>query len=217
KVAHRAAVGFPGCVRIDRLGTLDGGAGAGQNRPGHELETFQVAGISQLEERQPALARLERGSRPSMAADSGRSPVHLSARTRRDIIARRSYSRNMCGIAAIFGYGTGAPPVDPEELTRIRDAMSARGPDGEGLWISDDRRVGLGNRRLAIIDLSAAAAQPMATEDGKCLIVFNGEIYNYRELRSELAKEGFRFRSTSDTEVLLCLYRKHGPGMVDRL
>ena len=69
----------------------------------------------------------------------------------------------MCGIAGIFAYGASAPPVDREELLRIRDAMIARGPDGAGLWISPDQRVGLAHRRLAIIDLSEAGAQPMAT------------------------------------------------------
>src|SRR6266481_2438475 len=108
----------------------------------------------------------------------------------------------MCGIVAIFAYGNGAPSVDPEELLKIRDAMLARGPDGEGLWLSSNRRVGLAHRRLAIIDLSDAASQPMASLDRTCLITFNGEIYNYKELRDELEKEGCRFSSTSDKEVL---------------
>ena len=123
----------------------------------------------------------------------------------------------MCGIVAIFAYGDGAPTVDSEELLKIRDAMLARGPDGEGLWLSSDRRIGLAHRRLAIIDLSNAASQPMLSLDGSCVITFNGEIYNYKELRSELEKEGYRFRSTSDTEVLLCLYQRHGQDMVHRL
>ena len=123
----------------------------------------------------------------------------------------------MCGIAAIFSYGDSAPPVDSHEILRIRDAMATRGPDGEGVWYSADARVGLAHRRLAIIDLSEAAAQPMATEDGSCVITYNGEIYNYKELRSELEKGGSRFRSASDTEVLLCLYQKFGRNMVHRL
>ena len=92
----------------------------------------------------------------------------------------------MCGIVAIHSYGDSAPPVERDELLRIREAMIKRGPDGAGLWISDDRRVGLAHRRLAIIDLSDAGAQPMATADGMVQIVFNGEIYNYRELRERL-------------------------------
>ena len=89
----------------------------------------------------------------------------------------------MCGIAGIFAYRDHAPPVDREELLRIREAMIRRGPDGAGLWIADDQRIGLAHRRLAIIDLSAAGAQPMATAEGSLRITFNGEIYNYRELR----------------------------------
>jgi len=75
----------------------------------------------------------------------------------------------MCGIAGIFAYGAGAPPVDEEELLHVRDAMVRRGPDGEGLWIAQDGRIGLAHRRLAIIDLSADGAQPMARRPlGRC-------------------------------------------------
>jgi asparagine synthase (glutamine-hydrolysing) len=123
----------------------------------------------------------------------------------------------MCGIAAIFAYGAGAPPVDRAALLRMRDYMAARGPDGEGAWISDDGRVGLAHRRLTIIDLTDAGAQPMATPDGRISITFNGEIYNYRELRRELADHGVAFQSESDTEVLLHLYVREGPAMVHRL
>ncbi len=100
---------------------------------------------------------------------------------------------------------------------RTRDAMTHRGPDGSGLWTSKDQRVGLGHRRLAIIDLSAAGEQPMATEDGAFVVVFNGEIYNYRELRRELETAGYRFRSQTDTEVLLHLYARMGSEMVGPL
>ncbi len=123
----------------------------------------------------------------------------------------------MCGIAGIYGYRESAPAVDEGSLLRVRDAMLARGPDGAGLWLSQDRRVGLAHRRLAIIDLSDAGLQPMATEDGTLRITFNGEIYNYRELRSELERNGARFRSSSDTEVLLHLYRQRGADMVHAL
>lgn len=123
----------------------------------------------------------------------------------------------MCGIAGIFGYADSAPPVDREELLRIREAMIKRGPDGAGLWIAPDRRVGLAHRRLAIIDLSEAGAQPMATADGRLQITFNGEIYNYRELRRELEAKGFVFRTNSDTEVLLHLYADRGEDMVHAL
>ena len=123
----------------------------------------------------------------------------------------------VCGIAGSFAYGDAAPEVSVGELLRVRDAMAHRGPDGEGLWVSDDRRVGLAHRRLSIIDLSAGGAQPMASADRKLRITFNGEIYNHGELRSGLAAKGCQFRSTSDTEVLLHLYRERGPDMVHAL
>src|SRR5919109_3056624 len=123
----------------------------------------------------------------------------------------------MCGIAGIFAYRNSAPPVDEAELLRIREAMVARGPDGAGLWLSPDKSIGLAHRRLAVIDLSNTGAQPMTTDDGQLRITFNGEIYNYRELRRQLEGKGFRFRSTSDTEVLLHLYADRGEEMVHAL
>jgi asparagine synthase (glutamine-hydrolysing) len=95
--------------------------------------------------------------------------------------------------------------------------MRARGPDGSGAWWSADRRCGLGHRRLSIIDLSERASQPMTSEDGRFVVVFNGEIYNYPQLRVELEAGGARFRTTSDTEALLHLYTRHGAEMVHRL
>src|SRR5260370_27798795 len=116
----------------------------------------------------------------------------------------------MCGINAIFAYAVDAPVVDREELIATREAMRLRGPDGADAWISDDRRVGLGHRRLAIIDLSSGGAQPMRR--GELVIVFNGEIYNYRELRAALEERGRTFTSHSATRVLLALYgEKQGP------
>lgn len=123
----------------------------------------------------------------------------------------------MCGIVSIFAYNNSAPPIDRDELLRIRDHMITRGPDGCGTWFSVDNRVGLGHRRLAIIDLSETGAQPMALADGSLIITFNGEIYNYQELRDGLEKKGYRFRSTSDTEVLLNLYADKGQEMVHAL
>jgi asparagine synthase (glutamine-hydrolysing) len=125
----------------------------------------------------------------------------------------------MCGIAAAVAYGgdRSAPgPLGPS-LKRACDAMSRRGPDGEGVWASPSGRVALGHRRLAIIDLSAAGAQPMPSADGRLQIVFNGEIYNYRALKADLERRGHSFRSGSDTEVLLALYREHGERMTDGL
>ncbi len=121
----------------------------------------------------------------------------------------------MCGINGIFAYAADAPPLDGDELIASRECMRSRGPDAADIWISIDKRVGLGHRRLAIIDLSPAAAQPMRR--GELAIIFNGEIYNYRELRSELESRGRKFVSHSDTEVLLCLYEELGEAMLARL
>src|SRR5437762_9405576 len=123
----------------------------------------------------------------------------------------------MCGINGILAYGESAPPVDEAELLRTRDHMAKRGPDGAGHWIAPDRRIGLGHRRLAIIDLSETGAQPMTSADGRYVISFNGEIYNHRELRRELEARGCVFRTRSDTEVLLHLYADRGERMVDAL
>jgi asparagine synthase (glutamine-hydrolysing) len=123
----------------------------------------------------------------------------------------------MCGVAGIFAYHYPALPVDRDELRLIRDHMSARGPDGFGEWFSDDGRVGLGHRRLSIIDLSEAGAQPMRSSCGRYVISFNGEIYNYRELRLQLEAKGFVFKSESDTEVLLNMYADAGVDMLKRL
>lgn len=123
----------------------------------------------------------------------------------------------MCGIAGIFSYRPDAPRVDTDELLRIRERMRARGPDGAGLWCAEDERVALAHRRLAIIDLSDAGAQPMADPETGNQIVFNGEIYNYAALRVELVRDGVAMRSHSDTEVLLKLYAREGAAMMRRL
>ncbi len=123
----------------------------------------------------------------------------------------------MCGINGILRLSNAAPAIDRDELLRTRDAMTLRGPDGAGAWIAEDGRVALASRRLAILDLSAAGAQPMASEDGRFRIVINGEIYNFAELRRELEAEGARFRSRSDTEVVLALYARDGAAMLSRL
>ena len=123
----------------------------------------------------------------------------------------------MCGIAGILAYGDLAPAVDRAELLRMRDRMTARGPDGAGDWYSPDGRLGLAHRRLSIIDLSARGAQPMTSADGRYVISFNGEIYNYRALRADLEARGRQFRSNTDTEVLLHLYAERGRAMLDEL
>ena len=123
----------------------------------------------------------------------------------------------MCGIAGVWAYHYAANSVDRPELLAMRDHMARRGPDGSGIWLADDERIGLAHRRLAIIDLSENGLQPMHTEDGRFVIVFNGEIYNYRELRVLLSAKGYRFRTESDTEVLLQLYADRGAAMVGEL
>lgn len=123
----------------------------------------------------------------------------------------------MCGIAGLYAFMESNGTVDCEELVRMRDAMTRRGPDGEGIWYDGQRRIGLAHRRLAIIDLSAAAAQPMTDKLNGLVCVFNGEIYNYRELRAALEERGYRFRTNSDTEVLLAAYAIHGRSMVQLL
>ncbi len=122
----------------------------------------------------------------------------------------------MCGIVGIAGAKVGAK-ADREWLVRARDSLRHRGPDDAGAWWTDDGRVGLGHRRLAIIDLSQAGHQPMTQANGGLAIVFNGEIYNFRDLQAELARAGHAFHSQSDTEVLLVAYREWGTECVRHL
>ncbi|MFF7599467.1 asparagine synthase (glutamine-hydrolyzing) [Streptomyces mirabilis] len=121
----------------------------------------------------------------------------------------------MCGIAGIYEYGRSEGRVTPEAVTQMRDRLAHRGPDAAGVHISEDGRVGLGHRRLAIVDL-AHGAQPMFGEGGECL-VFNGEIYNYPALRRDLEGRGARFRTQCDTEVILHAYRHYGDAFVKHL
>lgn len=111
----------------------------------------------------------------------------------------------MCGINGIYSYDSS--PVNPVELRVTRDYMASRGPDGSGEWYSSDSPVALGHRRLAILDLSETGAQPMSASDNLSFITYNGEIYNYAELRRHC--DDYPFRSHSDTEVLLALYQKY--------
>lgn len=123
----------------------------------------------------------------------------------------------MCGIAAIHVYRGGAKPVDLAELRVMNDRMVPRGPDGHAVWSDPEGMIGLGHRRLAIIDPSPAGAQPMTDPSGRYTITFNGEIYNYKSLRDDLSAHGVVFQSGSDTEVLLQLYHRDGPAMVEQL
>ncbi len=122
----------------------------------------------------------------------------------------------MCGLAGILPLAPGGDVVEGDLLT-LRDAQRHRGPDGAGIWIAPGGRIGLAHRRLSIVDLSPLGHQPMATPDGRLHVVFNGEIYNWKALRSELEGRGHTFRSRCDTEVLLHGYREWGRGLLPRL
>ena len=119
----------------------------------------------------------------------------------------------MCGIAGIFNFGSQAP-ADRGALARATAAMIHRGPDDEGFYF--DGELGLGNRRLSIIDLPGGH-QPISNEDGSVWITFNGEIYNYRDLRLLLESRGHQFRTHSDTETVVHLYEEYGLGLLDHL
>jgi asparagine synthase (glutamine-hydrolysing) len=119
----------------------------------------------------------------------------------------------MCGIAGIF-HVESSKPVDPDRVRRMTDAIAHRGPDGSGVWTAPG--VGLGHRRLSIIDLGGGA-QPMLTRDEGLALIFNGEIYNFRELRQELEVLGHHFQTNSDSEVILEAYRRWGPDCVAQL
>lgn len=113
----------------------------------------------------------------------------------------------MCGIAGYFGKGS------REELEKMTNSLEHRGPDSFGFFVND--KIGFGHRRLSIIDLSTVANQPM--EDDKAIIVFNGEIYNFQDIKEEGLKDGYKFKSQSDTEVILYLYGKYGIGCFKKL
>jgi len=119
----------------------------------------------------------------------------------------------MCGIAGLFYPGT-PKPIDPARIVAMTDAQAHRGPDGAGVWTAPG--IGLGHRRLAIIDLGGGA-QPMHSADGTLTVSYNGEIYNFAEVRAALEAKGARFRTDSDTEVLLHGWAAWGPAMLDRL
>lgn len=120
----------------------------------------------------------------------------------------------MCGIAGILAFSASAN-VAERELVRLNDSMPHRGPDGVGIWLSEDRKIGLSHRRLAIVDLTDDAAQPMTDSEKSVYLTYNGEIYNHLALRAELEAAGHRFRTDhSDTEVLIHGYKEWG---IDRL
>lgn len=120
----------------------------------------------------------------------------------------------MCGIAGIVALR--GVQVEPAALLRLMDAIAHRGPDGAGTWSSADRSVALGHRRLAIIDPGAGGHQPMASADGRHVMVYNGEVYNFLELRRELEAAGTHFHTESDTEVILAAWQAWGESMLLR-
>ena len=118
----------------------------------------------------------------------------------------------MCGIAGILST---LKPVSQSAVQQMTDSIIHRGPDGGGIWIDDNNAVGLGHRRLSIIDLSNAGHQPMHYLD-RYTITFNGEIYNYLEIKQQLVAAGYLFKSLSDTEVILAAYDFYGEGCLSR-
>jgi asparagine synthase (glutamine-hydrolysing) len=120
----------------------------------------------------------------------------------------------MCGIAGIVEIRGKA--VEPSDITRLTDLLAHRGPDGAGIWFSADRSVALGHRRLAIIDPGPSGYQPMLSADGRYVITYNGEIYNFLELRRELEARGVVFHTQSDTEVILAAWQTWQEGMLLR-
>lgn len=123
----------------------------------------------------------------------------------------------MCGIAGVFSFGYRAEKIETRELQRMREAMLSRGPDSSGQWIHQNQKLGLAHQRLSIIDISSAGDQPMLSKEHGLVIVFNGEIYNYVELRLELIKKGYQFQSKTDTEVILAMYLEYGSDCINHL
>ena len=121
----------------------------------------------------------------------------------------------MCGICGELRFD--GAPVDAAALTAMRDRIAHRGPDHANAYVAPEGAAGLGFRRLKIIDLSAVANQPMPNEDGSIQVVFNGEIYNYLDLRADLIARGHQFRSKSDTETIVHLYEEYGSHCIERL
>lgn len=123
----------------------------------------------------------------------------------------------MCGIAGIITHGGAEREWLVARLEALAAALKHRGPDDRGIWASANAVAGLAHVRLSILDLSAAGHQPMASCEGRYTITYNGEIYNFRELRAELEQQGVQFKTGTDTEVLLAMYHRHGVDCVQRL
>lgn len=124
----------------------------------------------------------------------------------------------MCGFCAVFNYLCPTKPCPIADwLQKAQNTLAKRGPDDKGGWISENKSAGMAHRRLSIIDLSTAAAQPFVSHDGNFRIVFNGEIYNYKKLKNNLINRGYHFSSDSDTEVILNLYHADGIDSLKKL
>jgi asparagine synthase (glutamine-hydrolysing) len=130
---------------------------------------------------------------------------------------KQELEKSMCGICGIMQLGMPVVPADDELIGRMTDTLAHRGPNDRGIW--SEGRVSLGHRRLSVIDLSSAGHQPMTNEDGSVVIVYNGEVYNFRELkqRYRLEERGHTFHSHTDTEVLVHLYEEIGLEMVSEM
>jgi asparagine synthase (glutamine-hydrolysing) len=120
----------------------------------------------------------------------------------------------MCGIAGILHFSQ--EPISEASINKLTDAVAHRGPDGRGIWFNQTQTVALGQRRLSILDLSEAGKQPMPDQTGRYWITFNGEIYNFLEIRAELIAKGYQFHSESDTEVILAAYQAWGQAMLHK-
>jgi asparagine synthase (glutamine-hydrolysing) len=123
----------------------------------------------------------------------------------------------MCGICGVYEYGVTNPSVSDSLIARMRDTTVHRGPDDFGVYVNRDRRIGLGHRRLSIVDLSPAGRNPMPNEDLSVWITFNGEIYNHESLRPGLEQKGHLYRSRADTETIIHLYEERGMDFVDEI
>lgn len=123
----------------------------------------------------------------------------------------------MCGILGIFNYSGRNTGLSLDILNRMTATIKHRGPDDEGVYISPDQRIGMGFRRLSIIDLSNAGHQPMSNPEKTIWITFNGEIYNHQELRRDLEAKGYRYRSKTDTETIIYAYQEYGIGFIEKL
>ena len=123
----------------------------------------------------------------------------------------------MCGIAGFFNLSSSNFKVDENLLNAMQESLAHRGPDGFGVWKSDEHQIGLAHRRLSIIDLSDAGIQPMFDKEKTVGICFNGEIYNHLELRKQLEKRGYNYFSKTDTETLIYAYKEWGIDFLDKI